>query len=455
MAYIIKIKSRYRNDRTGREILLPALFTENGLLISHLRYLASKPGKSGSWRERSSFAIMLLVKYINVNLNSFVQTTDLLQAFSDALSDGTINVSTLEDPSGLYWSPRRFEDARSLLSLINNYTDWLSEQSDHDSKLANPFRKSSTSEQRLNWCAYYNKHNNIFLSHLVDSKEYYGATRLSRTVKTPQPSAMDVIPAKRFSESEIRKLLDQGFVRSNTFFDTPDQYRLDYKNQAITLLMHYGGLRKCEVLHLYTSDICCDRERMEAVVRMYHPRDGIAPDPSCTNRKDFLAKKYCMLPRNEYHKSERLHLGWKAPLISDRRGFFQVNFFPPEKASEFLLVWMNYLKFQRVDPPERMAHPYAFTNSNGNPETLKNFQRLHTLAVRRIGLKHEKYLGTTEHGHRHSYGYRLREHGFTQLEIQKAMHHKSPDSCLVYTQPDDVDLREKMKEAVSGFKIKV
>lgn len=127
--------------------------------------------------------------------------------------------------------------------------------------------------------------------------------------------------------------------------------------------------------------------------------------------------------------------------------FFLVQFFPSSKAAEFLLSWANYLKYQRVEPADGFEHPYAFTNSRGNPETLKNYQRLHKVAVERIGLEHRKCFGTTEHGHRHSYGYRLAEHGFTQVQIQKAMHHKSHESCLVYIQPSDDELREIMKGA--------
>ncbi|EZP32009.1 hypothetical protein BW33_01979 [Pseudomonas sp. RIT288] len=57
MAYVAKVKVRYRNDDTGREIQLPGVLTEGGVLISHLRYLASEPTKSASWRERSVFAM--------------------------------------------------------------------------------------------------------------------------------------------------------------------------------------------------------------------------------------------------------------------------------------------------------------------------------------------------------------------------------------------------------------
>lgn len=447
MAYVIKVKARYRNDQTGRELLLPAIFTESGLLLSHIRYLASRPKMSASWYERSAFAITLLVKFINANQLQFKKTTELLRAFSLAMVEGTINPSTLEDLSGLYWSPRRLEDARILLSLITRYTDWLHDQNEGSEQRANPFRKATSTEQRLNWCAYYHKKNNVFLNHLGGSELARDALAFVRNVMLPQAPFVDVASVIRFPESKIADLLNNGFVRANSRFDAPDCERVDYKNKAIALLLHYGGIRKSEVLHLYLGDIAVDRKRTEAVVKVYHPSNGASPDPQYRTRRDFLAKHYRLKPRSEYYKSERLHLGWKSPLLTDRRGFFQVYFFPPDKAVEFLFVWANYLKYQRVDPIEGREHPYAFTNSKGEPETLKNFQRLHKAAVQRIGLRHEKYLGTTEHGHRHSYGYRLAEHGLRQVEIQKAMHHKSPNSCLVYIQPDDEDIRRKMLEA--------
>lgn len=38
-------------------------------------------------------------------------------------------------------------------------------------------------------------------------------------------------------------------------------------------------------------------------------------------------KEFRLRPRVEYLKTERLHLGWKAPLLEDKRGFFEVHFF--------------------------------------------------------------------------------------------------------------------------------
>lgn len=137
--------------------------------------------------------------------------------------------------------------------------------------------------------------------------------------------------------------------------------------------------------------------------------------------------------------------GWKNPLLTSKDGYFEVIFNPTYKAKEFLAIWVKYLKFQRIEP--KQFHPFAFTNDRGEPETLKNFQRRHKRAVERIGLEYKKELGTTEHGHRHAYGYRGRKLGLSQVELQKAMHHKSPNSCLIYIKPTSDDIRAEMRES--------
>ncbi|WP_342649237.1 gamma-mobile-trio recombinase GmtY [Pseudomonas sp. REB1044] len=442
MAYIIKVKARYQNDDTGRSIKLPALLTESGLLISHLRYLAHNNTKSSSWKEKSTQAVKLLVEYINANVGLFNQTTKLLASFVRALTEGTIDPRVLKDPTNLFWLPRSSEHCSDLLFLITDYTDWLARQSDFKIKRANPFRQATSTEQRMNWCAFHNKRNRVFLNHLMDPDKYSEALCTAREVKGPQRPPENIAPAKKFPEDKIDLLIYQGFIMPE--FNHANVPQPDYKGQALTLLMHYGGLRKSEALHLYLSDIILDDKNNEAIVRVHHPANGKSPDEQYLTRKQFLAIHYGLIPRTEHLKTERLHLGWKNPVLDHKDGYFAVKFFPGHKAQEFLNVWIKYLKFQRVDPDPEYDHPYAFTNSKGEPETLKNAQRLHKLAVERIGLLHRKIVGTSEHGHRHSYGYRLRENGFNQIDIQKSMHHRSPDSCLVYIQPTDEEIRQKM-----------
>jgi hypothetical protein len=445
MAYVLKVKARYRRDNTGRENLFPALLTEKGLLLSHLRFLSERSRGGQSWRERAVFSVLLLVRYINANEGLFDKTTELLHSFNAALRSGTINPKTLQDPSGLYWDSRTHEDANNLINLITQYTDWLARQSEYHTNRANPFRLATNAEQRLNWCAYYHKHCNVFLNHLQADQAAKESTKYAREVSKCDISFMAVEEVYRFPESCILQLLDEGFIRRGFELDPDENKRIDWKGRCLTLLMHYGGVRKSEAFHLFLTDIDIDDVRHEAIVRIYHPSEGAVIEPGYGSRREYLAKRFNRLPRTDYLKSERLHAGWKAPVLSSKEKFFKVEFFPPHKATEFLYSYRQYLMYQRVEPVN-YSHPYAFTNTKGHPETIKNFQRLHRDAVHRIGLVHKKSLGTTEHGHRHSYGYRLSIHGFTQVEIQKMMRHRNPNSCLVYLQSTSEDIRNKMDE---------
>lgn len=441
MAYVFKKLVEYsRHNNSSIKSLLPAIFTESGLLISHLRYLYKNGQKSQSWKERSVFSIVLLIKYINANEENFSKGQELLRAFVESLSVGTIDPINCEDPSNLFWQPRTSNDVRQLLFHITDYTDYLNSLGDGNG-IKNPLRKASTAEEILNICAYYQKKSKVFLNHLSGSNIN---TNFVRDIRSRSVPMFSIESAVRFPEEKIDDLLINGFVntKNKTLFG---ERNYDYKCQAITILMHYGGLRKSEVFQLYLSDVLVDENRNEAIVRVFHPSYGASPDPEFNNRRAYLQGCYGLVPRTDYPVTNRQHCGWKNPLLTDKRGFFQVIFAPPEKARDFLLAWGNYLKYQRVDSPDDFFHPYAFTNSKGHPETIKNFQRLHHAAVERIGLPVSKYLGTSEHGHRHAYGYRLEKYGLSQIEIQKAMHHKSPDSCLVYIKPTNEEVRTRMR----------
>ncbi|WP_445407173.1 gamma-mobile-trio recombinase GmtY [Acinetobacter seifertii] len=433
MAYVKKIYVNYKDCSTQTTLVLPCILTEKGVVISHLRYLAWFNAKSESWKERSCYALKLLLKYIN-SVPQIENATKLLKAFTEALITGTIDPTTRTDSLDLYWRPRTVRDTNNLLFHITHYTDFLTSQDEHSTIRVNPFRKATSYEERLNWCAYYHKQANVFLNHLTKKDLSQQQVRL---VGSFNEDLIDFEYAVRFPEDQIERLIYLGFEKNGKY---------DYKSQAITMLMNYGGLRKSEIFHIYTSDITLNPNRpQEALVRVYHPELGLAPDPLFKNRREFLLSKTSFKPRNDYPFTERLYAGWKNPLLTSKQGYFEVVFNPTEKAKEFLLIWANYLKYQRVEPQRSNPHPFAFTNNLGEPETIKNFQRLHKRAVERIGLICKKALGTTEHGHRHAYGFRARQAGLNQVEIQKAMHHKSPTSCLVYIKPTIEEVQEKLR----------
>lgn len=442
MPYALKAKCKYKADKTGASLERPCILTKSGVLTSHVEYLYFRRNMSQSWVEKSISSLILLMNYIDANTRTLPKTekiegTKLLRSFTTALNNGTID-ATEEDPSGLYWEARSLQNARVILSHITQYTDFYSIKNSNQLPV-NPFKRASHAEEKMNWCAYYHRQAGVFLNHLDNKEDTAKKMKFVRSVKSDQPEMIVNEKSVRFPDDKIAPLLKHGFITSGKIYP-------DYKNQLITMLMHYGGLRVSETLHIYINDIIFDSDNHEAIVRVFHPSNGRSPESSKKTRSTYLREKYTLKPRNEYSKTLRIHAGWKNPLLTNNQKYFEVIFFPTSIGKLFLDTWIKYLKYQRVNPPSNYPHPYAFTNTKGHPETIKNFSRMHDDAVARIGLQPCKNEGTSNHGHRHSYGYRLSALGFSQVELQKAMHHKSPDSCFVYTQPTSDDIRNKIRE---------
>ncbi|TKG11710.1 site-specific integrase [Vibrio sp. F13] len=428
MSFVIKRGVNYKASASRPSFRFPALFTESGLLISHLRFLHENRYKSQSWLERNTFAVELLLKFIERQVSNFSSATDLLRSFVEALQFGTIQNG--QDDSGLFWSPRRNEDVNVLLGHITGYCDYLDTIHGTDLPKLNPLRKANHAEERLQWCAYYRRHSRCFLNHLAKpSRQQFSAVR---KIRGPERHLVDIEAVYRFPDDRIEDLLLYGFVSTSG--------RPDYASQLIVMLMHFGGLRLSECFHIYTDDISIEPQSGAALVSVFHPSDGKSPDERFSKRNEYLVNKYRLNPRNEYSRSHRLYAGWKGPLLTNHNLSFDVMFYPTSKAIEFTLLLQKYLSTKPAS-----ESPFLFVNSKGNAESKKNFNQKHSRAVKRIGLEPSKSLGTTPHAHRHSYGYRLGKNDFSQLEIQKAMHHKSPDSCLVYLKPSDDEVRHQMR----------
>lgn len=460
MSFVMTVICNYKSDNSGNSYRFPALYTESGIILSHVRYLARNRNKSQSWKRKNTSALKLFIEYINAQGNHLtskrksLKVTSILRGFVDALIHGSISING-NDPSGLYWKPKKLTYADELLKYINGYTDYLADENNNQ-KPINPYRNATVTEERLNWCAYHNKLQSIFLNHLNDI-EGQGKNKYIREVVMPFAPVVDIYKEDiaRFPEDKIDALLTSGFTPVITRNqDGSAEYHLNYRNICITMLMHYAGLRISEVLQLYISDILHDEKLDEALVRCYHPSQGASPKKGYKNRKDYLKTQYGLQPRTEIMQSNRQHLGWKDPLLTYKDLSF-LALFRQGKAKEFWHCWLSYLKYQRADPPAYNNHPYAFTDTRGNPLSLKNFSKQHGAAVERIGLSCAKNMGTTEHGHRHSYGFYLAETlGWSQVWIQKAMHHKSHNSCLVYIQPSSSEVRNKLRNKEKELKEK-
>ncbi|MEZ7277090.1 gamma-mobile-trio recombinase GmtY [Pseudoalteromonas sp. 68 DY56-GL68] len=396
MPYVIKKLVEYRSDRTGRSLTLPALFTESGLLLSHLRFLVARYNKSPSWREKSVQAIKLLLEYINANQACFSTTTELLRSFFLSLSTGTIDTSG-NDPSGLFWKPRRVENVNALLGHINAYCDHLDYLNGVEVPTISPFRKANSAEQRLLWCSYYRRQANLFLNHL-SSPQSQPNMHVIREIQSYNPHMFATESSKRFPEEQLSPLLDLG-LRFKRKVQDGSQIKVidepDYCAHFVVMLMHYGGLRLSECFHIYVEDVSIDTRDNSAIVSVFHPSDGFPPEKQFKNRAHYLNVKYGLLPRHLYPKSKTIHSGWKTPMLTSKNNSFTVLFFPHQAATLFLITLQKYLASgQRPSTP---AHPYLFCNRRGAPETRKNFESKYDRALERIGLTPSKALGLSVH----------------------------------------------------------
>ncbi len=77
----------------------------------------------------------------------------------------------------------------------------------------------------------------------------------------------------------------------------------------------------------------------------------------------------------------------------------------------------------------------------------KVFFDSHKRAVEKIGLIYGKEFGTTPHGHRHAFGQNLENSKVDPKIIQKALHHKSPFSQLIYTAPNIEKINQSLNNA--------
>ncbi len=257
MSYVIKRYVIYHPDNTGLKFNFPAIFTQDGLLKSYLSFLVCHANKSQSWIERNVFSIKILIDYMHANEGIIMGGTELLRSFTYCLSSGTVNVEG-NDPSGLYWKPRKSSDARSILGHITQYCDFIDRKGGDFIPKINPFREATTVEYRLNSCSYYRKKSNVFLNHLANQTEINKKARRVREVQSKQSCLIDVEPAVRFPESEIDDFINKGCITKK--WEVVDGDRIfvevpDYGLQLMILLLHYGGIRHSELFHIYTCDI--------------------------------------------------------------------------------------------------------------------------------------------------------------------------------------------------------
>lgn len=446
------LKTKILLDASRRSIVLPVIYIADfGPLLSHIKYLIKK-SKSHSWNQRSAQAVSLLLDYSEANLNTFKTPKELFNEFSNALRTGTLDNDGY-DPAGLNWKVRSENSATELTRAVTFFCNHLNDITEDDESMIkrgpiSNWELYSDPNIILSHAAYQHRKNNAFLSHIFGpnqrSMDAFYKQRFNTGPSTKTQSA------KSFDETQIQQLIIQGFKNEKNAI-----YGFNLKNVLITLLMHYGGLRVSEPFHLYINDIMEDPVRKGvALVKVYHPIEGTPPVEvvgKYKNRQEYL--------RNEYQLEDRVtstnrayHAGWKGMLYDNYEDKCSiVQWFPIKMGEVFWDLWIAYLSGEYKCPNPRRAHPFAFTNQFGDPASINQYLKAHRKGVEKIGLVESKSFGTHPHGHRHSFGRRLKKAGLSSAIIKKAMHHKSIDSQQTYVVPTMEEIHDELKKASANI----
>ncbi|KJZ02686.1 gamma-mobile-trio recombinase GmtY [Pseudoalteromonas piscicida] len=454
---LVRLNAKVYRSNAGVYEEIPVLLTQEGIVESHLSYLLDHVHvRSQSWLDKQVTALKLFIQFLDANSQLALTPKEFFKVFVQQLYSGTIGIDGL-DPSMLFWMPRRVTTANAIINSLANYSDWLGENRELEGFLS--ISNTSSYDDRINWAAWHHKRNRAFLAHtwqLPDKGEIRYRPDYAKQSTTARIEAPKIFPEKYFAQ-----LLFEGFSNYGHRYDSNLGTRLNLRDILITLLLNGAGLRMSEPFHLYIQDVTLDpviaREtgKQVALVRIYHPAEGTAPNDwqvkpngQAKTREGYLKTKYGLLPRNQ--SADRTYrAGWKVKKLDNQQEkYIHVQWFPLIFGELFYAFWKLYLRQLRHIP---VNHPFAFISLSGpqagQPLSITAYYQNHQRAVKSIGLTPSKLSGTSPHGHRHAYGQRLKNAGIDPLVRRNALHHSSLESQLVYCEPQFDEVSSMLMEA--------
>lgn len=438
---VVQVIAKVVVDDTGIQSEIPVLITEHGVVSSLVDYLLDNHHLSPSWQRSVTQATKLLLEYMEASQHHFSAPRVLFQTFASRLYTGTIGADGL-DPSGLGWIPASRQTSNRHVSILRGFTDYLADL--YDAPTMNPLMTASTYDQRLNYAAWHRRNSHDFLGHIKGKaiSESVEQARNIRGRRVLSKADSDVIA---FPEKLFQAMYMHGFGGAA-------DPRCAVRDQLILIMMHGAGLRESDAQHLWITDVE-DHPLIEggAMVRVYHPEEGRAPNNwrgrrGTTTRAAYLREQYGLMPRSLRQGTKRV--GWKTRLVDHADNYIQLHWFPPRFSVLFMKLWRVHIRY--LTTVER-HHPYAFVSYEnsvaGQPYTLQALNGNYKRALARIGQTISKSEGRSTHGHRHAFGRRLRKAEIPPQIIRKAMHHSSLESQKRYTAPGIAEVSTTLNAA--------
>lgn len=397
-----------------------------------------------------------LLDYMEANFEVHETPVGLYRGFINSIYNGTFDKSN-RDPSGLCWLPSSAKTANPKLYSLEEFSDWMVLEGYAPNSL-NTWRAATHSEQRFNWIAWYRCNEYAFLGHLGMSSQRSIELEQARATKLRRTPAAKTTAAKAFPVDFETALLRDGFIRPGKENERDIISKFDWRGICITILLLYGARRISEPFHLWAGDVMesCNRPG-EALVRIYHPVEGQAPETPkvngrrAPNRQSYLQAFYPEYPpRNLGHGN--YHAGFKGRAFADDEAkFIHVYWLPSFMGEAFLWAYVNYMQQRARLGINGSRHPFAFVSHHGaykgEPYSIKSFEETWKRAVRRIGLPHAKAHGTTPHGGRHATGMRANKAGVSQYDAQEMFAHSTIDSQRPYRVPSPQQITESLDAA--------
>src|SRR5690606_4893224 len=137
--------------------------------------------RSYSWMEKLCQVVGLLLDYIEANRGSHDKPETLFQAFISALYGGTLDDKG-NDSSGLGWLPSSARTVNPKAYMLNEFSDWMKAKG-YVQHCVNPWTTATSTEERLNWIAWFRQNGNSFLGHIGISSGTSTTLAQARMVK--------------------------------------------------------------------------------------------------------------------------------------------------------------------------------------------------------------------------------------------------------------------------------
>ena len=447
----VRVRIKVIDDNTGRKRELLGLVTKDGILLPLLLYLNERQtnGFSVSTMRRAVSSVRQLLEYLATNNLLSSEPKSIFQNFVRRSYEGTIGEDGI-DPSGLYWLPTKADTTRHNLRELKNFLDWIAEHEDLTDADALPTNPSASAV--LRFTAWFIENRYDFLTHTTyrtqrGKKEEFKSIRGARGCGHRSGDPLE------FPEKNFTSFFAKGIGGSTDF-------RAALRDQLIITLLHGAGLRESEALSLWVHDVFTDPDDpTRALVRVYHPEEGKAPDNwrgrnGATHRAAYLLENFGLTPRTKLVGTQ--HLGWKGRKLDSNENFIQAHWFPTTYGQLFLTLWHDYMRVLASVPRD---HPYAFVafrkQSFGAPYTVAALHQNYKNALHRIGKRRNSGEGYSPHGHRHAYARRLMRANIQPVILQKCLHHSSLNSQIVYTSPSLGDVRHSLEQAMNDLDLPV